>query len=486
MARVVSRPCPLEHESQLCASFVSLPLHQTHGLQGRSFTSHHCHTEVIDYHCIHFLYEKKTLHGSLVSDLCVFICVERANRCHPLNEKRACPARSKGNVYSLVNARLLSVGVLSGRLTFEHSCKLGVLLIIVDVNKVLELVWGSGGCLILSLLSLRVLDPGLVLGGGLVVTGADTIGDSLPHVAALHLALGLNCIDRDLLALGAGIPKEFVAATRDRLALVLAHASPFSLNGIECVAASADGGLERVCLAREVTLAGVAERGQETGCGLDVRLTGKLNVWRAVPEALDEQVGEGDEVELLLVAVSELDAENGVSDLLDRDGASGERGLLCAVSFESDAGRLVLDVVSGDGRVMRHLLGSEGGLTTAILVGPLAEEKLTEDGVERLLFGARRDVTSSELTFERADEPLEHEVHALDLILTLGDVGEFVRVLAPVGGEFDERYWRKDERRSRERRKVTGEGGDRLEELTPSLSLLLGDGTTDLFFTHDD
>ncbi len=159
------------------------------------------------------------------------------------------------------------------------------------MNKVLELVWSTRSSLILTLLSLSILNPSFILGRGFVVSSANTVGDSVPNFSTLHLTLLLDRFHGNLFTCSRCVPENFVARTRDGFALVLANAAHSLLDSVENVSASADGGLVRVCFAREVSFAGVAERGQKTSGRLDVRITGKLNVRRTVPETLDEQVG---------------------------------------------------------------------------------------------------------------------------------------------------------------------------------------------------
>ena len=103
-------------------------------------------------------------------------------------------------------------------------------------------------------------------------------------------------------------------------------------------------------------------------------------MWRILTNSLDLELGKGDQVGLLL-SVAQLEPKQTVSDLLDRDSPSRERGLLCAVSLVGDTSLLVLEDVGGDGRVVRDLLSPEREIT----VGVSSEELLPEDRVQRLL-----------------------------------------------------------------------------------------------------
>ena len=71
-------------------------------------------------------------------------------------------------------------------------------------------------------------------------------------------------------------------------------------------------------LARKVALALVLDRGQPAGRALDGRRLRELDVGRAVPEPLDAQARERDQV-VLFLSVGERDSQRSVPDLLHDD-----------------------------------------------------------------------------------------------------------------------------------------------------------------------
>lgn len=97
----------------------------------------------------------------------------------------------------------------------------------------------------------------------------------------------------------------------------------------------------------------------------------QLNIRRTVPQAVDPQSRQREEV-LLLPARRQLDGEHGVADLLDDDGSGTEARLLRVVADELEAFLFVFDHVCGDRGVVRDLLREESGLTATVLIGPVA------------------------------------------------------------------------------------------------------------------
>ena len=77
----------------------------------------------------------------------------------------------------------------------------------------------------------------------------------------------------------------------------------------------------------------------------------ELGVRRAGQDALDAHVWQRDQV----VFVEGVDVQDCVPDLLDLDACAVEGDLLAGVALRVDAGRVVVEVAGGDGRVVRDL-----------------------------------------------------------------------------------------------------------------------------------
>ena len=91
-------------------------------------------------------------------------------------------------------------------------------------------------------------------------------------------------------------------------------------------------------------------------------------------------------------------------DLLDDDARLAERRLLRVVALQLETLALVLDVVRGDGRVMRDLLYDELCAPTAFSIRPVSVEQLAQNGIKRLLFGTQFFIARGVLSLQRALE----------------------------------------------------------------------------------
>ena len=140
-------------------------------------------------------------------------------------------------------------------------------------------------------------------------------------------------------------------------------------------------------LATKVPLALVVDGGRVPRGRDDVARVGEFNVRATVPEAVDTEAREGDEV-LLDGTVGALVREDGVSHLLDNNAPRGEGCLLRVVAREDEPLGSIRDAVRGNGRVVGDLLDSQRRLPATVLVRPGAEEELSKDRVKGLLFRA--------------------------------------------------------------------------------------------------
>ena len=161
------------------------------------------------------------------------------------------------------------------------------------------------------------LDAALLPRSGVKVAFPNPLRDLGPQRTALPLALFLDRPHGDLL-----LRTRHIRECRAGLG-VLARRVPLPLIAARLRArAGADGRgevrLERVRLARKVALALVLDRGQPAGRALDGRRLRELDVGRAVPEPLDAQARERDQV-VLFLSVGERDGQRGVPDLLHDD-----------------------------------------------------------------------------------------------------------------------------------------------------------------------
>jgi hypothetical protein len=73
------------------------------------------------------------------------------------------------------------------------------------------------------------------------------------------------------------------------------------------------------------------------------------------------------------------------ASMLTVNGGTSERSLLSRVSLQPYARRLVFDIVRRDGRVVRHLLDNEVGLTATAGIWPDTVEYFAQDRVEGLM-----------------------------------------------------------------------------------------------------
>ena len=152
-------------------------------------------------------------------------------------------------------------------------------------------------------------------------------------------------------------------------------------------------------LAAKVPFALVLDRGGVPRGGDDVARVRELDVRAAVPEPVDAEAGERDEV-LLDGPAGERVREDGVPDLLDDDAPGGERRLLRVVAREDEPPGGVRDAVRGDGRVVGDLLDGQRRLPAPVRIWPRPEEELAEDGIERLLLRAHLLVAGRVLPLE--------------------------------------------------------------------------------------
>ena len=170
----------------------------------------------------------------------------------------------------------------------------------------------------------------------------------------------------------------------------------------------------------------------------------ELDEGGAVDKVLDVQRRQRYQIRLFLALLGAWrgESEEGMADLLDVDGPA-ETGFLAIVALDLNAVFLVVDAVGGDGRVVRDLLRHETG--DALLVIPVAEEELAEEGVQRLLLRPELLTATAVLLFEGVEEPFHDEEGAFGGVGFLGGRDEEGRVFGPVGGELDEGLCREDE-----------------------------------------
>ena len=152
-------------------------------------------------------------------------------------------------------------------------------------------------------------------------------------------------------------------------------------------------------LAAKVPLAFILDGGRVPRGRDNVARVGEFNVRAPVPEAVDTEAGEGDEV-LLDGTVGALVCEDGVPHLFDNYTARSEGCLLRVVAREDEPLGSIRNAVRGNGRVVGDLFDSQRCLPATVLVRPGAEEELSEDGVQGLLFRAHFLVSSRVLSLK--------------------------------------------------------------------------------------
>lgn len=107
------------------------------------------------------------------------------------------------------------------------------------------------------------------------------------------------------------------------------------------------------------------------------------------------------------------------------------------------------------------LLTDQSGLAQLRVAGkPLADEQLTQEGIQRFLFATKLLTPAAVLLVQGGEEPLEHEEGTLLGIGLLSGRHEDGRMFGPVGRILGKGSCRQDKRRSGQRREVTVEGGN--------------------------
>lgn len=91
---------------------------------------------------------------------------------------------------------------------------------------------------------------------------------------------------------------------------------------------------------------------------------------------------------------------------------------------------------------------------------PLANEQLTQEGIQRLLLATELLTPAAVLLVQGGEEPLEHEERTLLGIGLLSGRHEGGRVFRPVGRILGKGSCREDKRRGGQGREVAVEGGD--------------------------
>jgi hypothetical protein len=187
-----------------------------------------------------------------------------------------------------IKLSLEHISVLGGGLGLvvhkrNKSLEVGVRLDVLKVPKGPRLALGL---LVLASLALLVLDAGLVLAGKLVVSRPDTLGNSLPELPALPLALLLNGLNDNLLLGGLGVVEDGALARANSRSV-----GPLALVGLNLLAVLGESRLERVGLAREVTATFVLDVSTVTCAALDGRGLGKLNVRSTPDDTLNTELG---------------------------------------------------------------------------------------------------------------------------------------------------------------------------------------------------
>jgi len=129
-------------------------------------------------------------------------------------------------------------------------------------------------------------------------------------------------------------------------------------------------------LAREISLSLVLDGGDVSATD-DVGRLGQFDIRGSVPETINTETGEGDQVLLCLV-----NSEHCMTNLLYDDGARAERGFLRVMAYEFETLLLVLDHVCGDGRVMRYLFDEELSQSATITVRPASIEDFPKNWVK--------------------------------------------------------------------------------------------------------
>ena len=128
-------------------------------------------------------------------------------------------------------------------------------------------------------------------------------------------------------------------------------------------------GLERVALAAKVAFALVLDHRGMAAPDHRRRIY-KFDVRRTVPQPIDPQTREGDQV-----VVRATHGQDGVPELLDDDRARAKGRLLRVVSDKLEPLGLVLDGIGSDRGVVRDLLDEEGRAAAPVLVGPVRVEE---------------------------------------------------------------------------------------------------------------
>ena len=259
------------------------------------------------------------------------------------------------------------------------------------------------GLLLFPSLALLILNLALLSARSLKVTRANPISDFLPQFSALKLVfLVLDRGDGDFF-LGRRHVRELLACL-----CVSGNGVPLAFKHVEwgrrVDGRFGDSSLERVCLAREVPSPRIINRREIAGGRSNVRRVSQLNVRTRDQQTSNHKPGERNQERLLPSAVREVQRENGVPDLLDDDARLAERRLLRVVALQLETLALVLDVVRGDGRVMRDLLYDELCAPAAFSIRPVSVEQLAQNGIKRLLFGTQFFIARGVLPFQRALE----------------------------------------------------------------------------------
>lgn len=152
--------------------------------------------------------------------------------------------------------------------------------------------------------------------------------------------------------------------------------------------------------------------------------------------------------------------------LLVPDGVGSGRGVMAVDGQHS------LQGIWGHGYIP-DLLTDQAGLTNLCIRVPLAQEQLSEEGVERLLLTAELLTAAAVLLVKCAEEPLEDSQCSLFGISFFGRSHEQSRVFGPVGGILSQGGGGEDERGCGQGGKVSIEGSDRLQSEINGLEMSL-------------
>lgn len=158
-----------------------------------------------------------------------------------------------------------------------------------DMHKVLELPRGSRSSLVLSPLSLLILDSTLILASSLEIPFPNTLSDMLPEFSGFPLAHFFKGANADLLLRSSDIREGHVLVrfgVRSRVPLAFICIDGASIR-------SSKSSLVGMCLSGEIALALILDSCEVSGAARDIRGISQLDVRAAVPDPVDSELRQG-------------------------------------------------------------------------------------------------------------------------------------------------------------------------------------------------